>query len=65
MPFEGQLLGSDSMVSYLRYRNIDAGDLMLCLKCLKLVKFGIYTNRKMIENGHTICWPCHLEGEEE
>jgi hypothetical protein len=36
---------------------------MLCLKCLKLVKFGIYTNRNMIENGHTICWPCYLEGE--
>jgi hypothetical protein len=39
--------------------------MMLCVKCLQLVKYGTFTDVEMIENGQTICWPCHLEGEEE
>lgn len=38
---------------------------MLCLNCLKQVKFGVYGHQDMIKNHHVICWPCHLEGEDE
>ena len=39
--------------------------MMLCLKCKNEVQFGVFIHTEMIENGHCICWPCHvMEGEE-
>ncbi len=37
---------------------------MICVKCDRLVRLGVYVVTGEPDKG-MICWPCHLEGEEE
>ena len=37
---------------------------MMCVKCDRLVRLGVYGTTGKPNQG-MICWPCHLESEEE